>query len=936
MRAEMTRALVALSVSGLVGGALVILPVTPASAAPGAQLLDAATIFGGEDGWSIIKEYEPDVVSSATATFVTGPTRAHGFGSLALATGPGTPGTPNRAGKIYLTETFPGAGIDPTRITALNYRTQSGPLAPYLSVELFDASAAAGQRYQNLVWTPGNVAGTPAVTPGTWQDWDTSTGGWVARYNVGGLSAGTAYRLSDAEASAKAADPALLAVRASVTYGDTNYGDAYASTTAYVDGLSLGIDGTTTDYDVDNGLGQCAVSQDTGAKTMTMVSDCSTAVTVMVPDGWTVDGAGHSLIGTETAGTAFHGAILQNAGSSMNIRNLSVHTTPAWDNAGKNSGGDLAGIKFLAASGSVASTTVDGISHGNGVQEGKAILVDNRTHPLDPNFHAFVSLDNVTVTNFQKAGVDFRGDVNARLVNSVVGQSASPSGVRTDKVTAANSVVVAYGANAVVSGNTITGNDWDGNTDWNATALLGYQAGTLTVSNNVFNGPGTDVGVDVESSAAVVVTCNLIGRSAEDPAGFDVWDTGLLSTGNASVDVEGNTFTGWRDDAAGVVNHTGGGCAPAAPAVSASDVHTSSASISWTPGTELPYAPVSGWEVVTPDGHAIDLPPTARSFDLTGVPAGSAQTAQVRAINAAGAGPWGTVGFTTPADFGTAATDVADAPAPAAVTGIAVSDLSDSGFVLTWNPADGATSYEVTVGGVASSVSSPSTVVTGLIPNTPYLVTISGHNAQGYGTPGVVLAMTSPSSNTTTHVTFSASGTTVTYHGKVTLKATVKRGASPLAGSRITLQRHLPQHGWMTVATMTTNANGVASKTLKASATAYYRAITATSPAISSGSIKVNVRSAVRYRLSASRVTRSSRITITGWASPKLAGARVVVQRKVGSTWVELTRTVVSSKSRYTASVQLTAPGKWQLRVLVAARHGYLSGVGATRTVTVR
>ena len=214
-------------------------------------------------------------------------------------------------------------------------------------------------------------------------------------------------------------------------------------------------------------------------------------------DGWTLDGAGHSLIGTETAGTAFQGAILQNAGTSMYIRNLTVHTTPAWDNAGKNSGGDLAGIKFLAASGSVTNTTVDGISHGNGVQEGKAILVDNRTHPLDPNFHAFVTLDNVTVTNFQKAGVDIRGDVNGRLTNSVVGQSASPSGARTDKVTAANSVVVAYGANAVISGNTITGNDWDGNTDWNATALLGYQAGNLTVSSNVFNGPGTDVGVDV-------------------------------------------------------------------------------------------------------------------------------------------------------------------------------------------------------------------------------------------------------------------------------------------------------------------------------------------------------------------------------------------------------------------------------------------------------
>ena len=570
------------------------------------------------------------------------------------------------------------------------------------------------------------------------------------------------------------------------------------------------------------------MTQDTVAKTLTLLSDCSTAVTVTVPDGWTLDGAGHSLIGTETANTAFQGAILQNAGTSMNIRNLTVHTTPAWDDAGKNSGGDLEGIKFLAASGSVTNTTVDGISHGNGVQEGKGILVDNRTHPLDPNFHAFVTLDDVTVTDYQKAGVDIRGDVNGRLTNSVVGQSASPSGVRDDKVTAANSVVVAYGASAVVSGNTITGNDWDGNTDWNATALLGYQAANLTVSNNVFNGPGTDIAVDVESSTAVVVTCNLIGRTAEDAAGIDVWDTGLLSSGNTAVDVEGNSFAGWRDNTSGVLNHSGGACAPAAPAVSVSGIHTTTASVSWTPAADLPYAPVSGWEVVTPDGHVIDLPSSSRSFDLTGLPAGTAQTVQVRALNAAGSGPRATASFTTSEGL----SPVAPLPAPGVVTGIALSDLGYNGFDLTWAPVDGATSYEVNVGGVVRSVTSPSIAVTGLTSSTPYLVTISGHNAQGNGPAGVVMAVTSAAPDSTTHLTFSASGTTVTYQGKVTFKATVTSGTLPLAGTNVTLQRQLAGHAWTNVTTMTTNAYGVAATTLRDTATAYYRAVTSTSPAV--------------------------------------------------------------------------------------------------------
>ena len=406
------------------------------------------------------------------------------------------------------------------------------------------------------------------------------------------------------------------------------------------------------------------------------------------------------------------------------------------------------GIKFLAASGSVTNTTVDGISHGNGVQEGKGILVDNRTHPLDPNFHAFVTLDNVTVTNFQKAGVDIRGDVNGRLTNSVVGQSASPSGVRTDKVTAANSVVVAYGANAVVSGNTITGNDWDGNTDWNATALLGYQAGNLTVSNNVFNGPGTDIGVDVESSAAVVVTCNLIGRSAEDAAGIDVWDTGLLSSGNAAVDVEGNTFAGWRDDTAGVVNHTrrrlrSGGSRgqrvrhPHLERIGQLDACHRAA---LRPGLGLGagdagrarHRPARRPPRPSPSPACRPAQPrrcrfvrsTPRVSGARARPASPRRPTSVRS-------PWPRRSWCPPLAAG-------------AVSGIAVSNLSDNGFNLTWNPANGATSYEVTVGGVVRSVSDPSIVVTGLTPSTPYLVTSAAHNAQGNGTAGVALAVTSP------------------------------------------------------------------------------------------------------------------------------------------------------------------------------------------------
>ena len=128
----------------------------------------------------------------------------------------------------------------------------------------------------------------------------------------------------------------------------------------------------------------------------------------------------------------------------------------------------------------------------------------------------------------------------------------------------------------------------------------------------------------------------------------------------------------------------------------------------------------------------------------------------------------------------------------------------------------------------------------------------------------------------------------MTYQGKVSFTATIKARTSPVAGSLVTLQRRLPGHGWTTVATVTTNGNGVAAKTLKATATAFYRVVTSTAPAVASGSVKVSVRSAVTYHLSATHATRSSRITVIGSASPQVAGARVAVQRKVGSKWIRL------------------------------------------------
>ena len=85
---------------------------------------------------------------------------------------------------------------------------------------------------------------------------------------------------------------------------------------------------------------------------------------------------------------------------------------------------NLSGIRLLAASGDLTNVTVDGISHPNGSQGGRAIYVDNRLGSATQT----VNITDATVTNYQKNGIDVRGDVNVTVSDSVVGAGGLPVG----------------------------------------------------------------------------------------------------------------------------------------------------------------------------------------------------------------------------------------------------------------------------------------------------------------------------------------------------------------------------------------------------------------------------------------------------------------------------------------------------------------------------
>ena len=61
--------------------------------------------------------------------------------------------------------------------------------------------------------------------------------------------------------------------------------------------------------------------------TFTLTADCDTTVPLTVPDGFTVDGAGHKITAHDGRTVPFMGAVVTNAGTSMHLRNLTIQGT---------------------------------------------------------------------------------------------------------------------------------------------------------------------------------------------------------------------------------------------------------------------------------------------------------------------------------------------------------------------------------------------------------------------------------------------------------------------------------------------------------------------------------------------------------------------------------------------------------------------------------
>ncbi len=293
-----------------------------------------------------------------------------------------------------------------------------------------------------------------------------------------------------------------------------------------------------TDVGVASAAPSCALPAPVGG-VITLTGDCDTTVPLMIPDGVTLNGAGFTITGHDVADGSFNGAVVTNAGTSMNVENLTIMGTGFTQTQPVGSCGRAAlyGIFFNGAGGSVSNVTVTGITEGSNCQVGRAIVGQGTADQT-------LTITNTTVSDYNKDAIHAYG-----MTMNVSGSTIDPPAPLMG-VTGQNGLVYQDGASGTTSDTTIFGSGY-GNANNANTAVLLFGATNVTLSGDTITGAETDIGVAVAAnSTGIVIDGNQIGRTAPDVA--DNFGLGVeVDSPSSTATLNCNTFGGWNTDIVG-------------------------------------------------------------------------------------------------------------------------------------------------------------------------------------------------------------------------------------------------------------------------------------------------------------------------------------------------------------------------------------------------
>jgi len=289
-----------------------------------------------------------------------------------------------------------------------------------------------------------------------------------------------------------------------------------------------------------------ACSFTTVKKTMTLSGNCTTTSSIIVPNGFTLDGAGYTITANDPLLGHFTGGVVQNGGASANVTNVTITAVGLADvcDAGAQR---LRGILFDGASGSITNVKVLNLNQGpSGCQEGNAIEVRNFGSSATTNR---VTIDGNTAIGYQKTGIVANGDVEATITNNVV------DGLGPVNYIARNGIQLGFGASGMVKRNQVSGNSYTG---------LDVSGGILVVGGPFYGGDfcvniqidknvvmGNDVGVFLsqyeadQSAPASATNIKVVNNEISNNAvtnGY-IYQAGVSDVGNNDKIIS-NTISG--------------------------------------------------------------------------------------------------------------------------------------------------------------------------------------------------------------------------------------------------------------------------------------------------------------------------------------------------------------------------------------------------------
>ncbi|TDD62926.1 DUF1906 domain-containing protein [Kribbella antibiotica] len=172
-----------------------------------------------------------------------------------------------------------------------------------------------------------------------------------------------------------------------------------------------------------------------------------------------------------------------------------------------------------------------------------------------------------------------------------------------------------------------------------------------------------------------------------------------------------------------------------------------------------------------------------------------------------------------------------------------------------------------------------------------------------------------------TKATVTTSGAWITYGGSVTVSTTVtKLDGSPLAGAPIVLYAKAKNAtAYAAVATVTSDANGVATSVQKPTPSTHYQwghngnaGVLGTRSAVA----LVEVRPGISSYLVPAAIKLGATSNFYGYLTPAHQGTRAHLQRKSGTSWAAAGTGVLSANGKYSFVVKPTAKGTYTYRVV--------------------